>query len=1070
MMPGLGLLLGTPCPCPKMPADRRVPTKPARWTGWLFLLLVGWVGSGIAALAQQWLSPDRPGVDGTWWLQGRGPTNALYRIERSSNLTDWAEWRRLIPVAGSFRIPDATSEGDPLRFYRIRSAARTAADDWKNQIQAPDDAFSTSSDASQVRWVKFLILTNDPTRVYFQDGNQRVLHYDFAKARIPRFAGMTRAAFDAISLRIGQQQVVLGAVLFPPDPKVQEWGIQFAGLDPYPAEWVARYFQSVCDAIDAPEGFRPFYMASFEQAEAAQATATALASRGIALGSVFRWVQGDQVYSAGWAVGRLRFIPAAEIAEAYRDGRLRPSDILLTDGVPAEVPFVAGIVSLAPATPNSHVALYAAANAMPFAFVSDAGRQARFRQLDGHEVVVRAGVRYGYSQITVADVQGQLDPPTRLALDDLKAPPRVDIQPKALRGSFHADTSTLTPADRKHFGGKAVQYGLLRRTIPNNSEPALALSFDLWEAFLDQSLPGEGPLREWIARRLSGLTNFPPDIPRVQMQLAAIRQCITTQASFSPALRSAVTNALSGFDPARKIRFRSSSNAEDSKTFVAAGLYDSFSGCLADDLDADATGPCGCDANELQERGVFRAIQKVYASFYNDNAFLERLRHRIDESKVAMGVLVHYSTPDAQELANGVAQVFQQAARWGPPTLTADLVTQLGAVSVANPDGAAVPEKVRVTPFMAELPSQRSSLVPLGTTVLSHPSDYTVLFGLFQKVSTAYGNPAALLDFEYKKVRPGRLMIKQVRELPQPVASPVDPFLVNEPSTYWVFNSEQTEVMADHRLKCFLQLETFNLRLGGTNLDRCFYSSGRFEYRTEGSRIETLSGPLSTWPEASHQVIQNWPSTRTFQDSWTVGTGALRRRYTLITEVPMVDPTEGLVVTSRDLKKWLEVAYAMPNSNPEGQATSKDIVRLVLAPDPATLLPAPVEAFQAGKLGVSIAFLVSGTATQGPPLTIEPNPYGAFPAYYPSWAHTTLTGLLPDPVVLKAYHATTAVLGHQRRFQWFLFEPAADPGLPEPQRLALKTADLRRIHVYREPYGNLVRVALEGFDGTWRAP
>lgn len=1039
------------------------------WARWL-CLMIGMVASALTVVAQQWATPDRPGGDGLLWLRGQGPTNALYRIERSSNLTDWVEWRRLIPPAGSFRVSDTTSGADLLKFYRIRSAARSAADDWKNQIQAPGDAFSTSSDASRVQWVKFLILTDDPTRVYFQDGNQRVLHYDFAKARFPRFAGMSRSAFDAVSLRLQQQQVVLGAVLFPPDPKVQEWGIQFAGSDPYPADWLARYFQAVCDAIDAPAGFRPFYMPSFEQAEAAQAASVTLASQGIPLGSVFRWVQGDQVYSAGWAAGRLRFLAATDITPAYREGRLLPSDILLTDGIPAEVPFVAGIVSLSPATPNSHVALYAAANSVPFAFVSDPGRQAMFRRLDGHEVILRAGVRYGYSQITVADVQGRIDAPTRIALDALKAPPVVDLQPKTLRGSFHADTSTLSLADRRHFGGKSVQYGILRRTIPNNSEPAIAFSFDLWEGFLDQPIANEGTLREAIARRLSGFTNFPPDIPVVQARLAAIRSLITTQASFSPALQSVVTNALSGFTPSRKIRFRSSSNAEDSKSFVAAGLYDSFSGCLADDLDADGLGPCACDDTESQERGVFRALQKVYASFYNDNAFLERLRHRIDESKVAMGVLVHYSTPDASELANGVAQMFQEAARWGPPTLTADLVTQLGAVSVTNPDGGALPERVRVTSFMAEAPSQRSSLMPLGTTVLSHPSDYTTLFGLFQKVAAAYGNPAALLDFEYKKVRPGRLMIKQVRELPQPVASPVAPFLVDEPSTYWVFNSEQSSVMSDHRLKCFLHLETRNLRLSGTNLNRCFYSDARFEYRLEGNRVEMLTGSPATWPEASHHVIQNWPSTLTIQDRWTVGAGALRRRYTLTTEVSMVDPIEGLVLTSRDLKKSLEVTYSTPNSNPEGLSSSQDTVRLVLAPDPATLVPSAIEAFQAGKLGISVAFLVSPAATQGPPLTIDPNPYGAFPAYYPSWAHATITGLLPTPLVLTAYHATTASLGHQRRFQWFLFEPGADPSLPDTHRQALMAADVRRIHVYREPYGNVTRVAFEGLDGKWRSP
>lgn len=1048
-------------------------SSPTAWFAVLLLLL------GLpkpCASAQRFEPPLSPDPEGLLWIRGAGPTNSVFRIERSSNLTEWAEWRRLIPGAGRFGIPDLPDGTDGGRFYRLRTAALGASDDWKNQIGQPEDPFSASSDASQVRWIKFLILTQDPTRVYFQDGNRRVLHYDFAKARLAQFSASTRTTFDAATLRLQGQQAVLGAVLFPPDPKIQEWGIQFAGLDPYPADWVDRHFQAVRDAVDAPAGMRAFYMPSFEQAEAAQAEAQTLATRGIPIGSVFRWVQGDQVYSAGWAAGRLRFIPATQIVAAYQDGRLLPSDILLTDGIPAEVPFVAGIVSLAPATPNSHVALYAAANSLPFAFVSDPARQDQFRRLDGHDVVVRSGTRYGYSQVTVADVDGQWDATTRRMLTGLKTPPAVQLQPKAPLGAYHAETSTLKPTDRHHFGGKSVNHGLLRRTIPGNTESGIAFSFDLWEAFLDQPVPQEGTLREAITRRISGFTNFPPDIASLQARLGAVRSLITDTASFNPLLRGVVTNALAGFDPSRKIRFRSSSNAEDSTSFVAAGLYDSYSGCLLDDLDADTTGPCACDPTEAKERGVFRAIQRVFASFYNDNAFLERLRHRIDESQVAMGVLVHYSTPDEQELANGVAQVAYQAARFGPPTLYGDLVTQAGAVSVTNPDGGAVPERVRVSATWVETPSQRSSLVPLGTTVLANPSDYTLLFGLMQKVHTAYSqltgastSPGALLDFEYKKVRPARLLIKQVRELPQPASAPVDPFLVNEPSTFWVFNSEQTDLMAAHRLKCLLQLETGNLRLGGTNLDQSFYTSGRFEYRIEGSRIETLTGPLSRWPEATHEVIHNWPSARTIRDSWTVGTGPLKRRCTLITEVPLVDPTEGLVITSRDLKKWLEVTYASPN-NSEGTPTSKDTVRLVLAPDTARLQPGTPEVFQAGNVGVSVAFLVSTDPAQGPPLTIDPNPYGAFPAYYPCWAHATLTGILPEPVTLTAYQATTGVLGHQRRFQWFVFEPAADPGLPDSQRRALEVANLRRIHAYREPYGNVVRLRFEGFDGTWRSP
>ena len=62
---------------------------------------------------------------------------------------------------------------------------------------------------------------------------------------------------------------------------------------------------------------------------------------------------------------------------------------------------------------------------------------------------------------------------------------------------------------------------------------------------------------------------------------------IREQAEFTPAQRSAILGALSPFSDERKIRFRSSTNVEDSTTFSGAGLYDSFSGCIRDDTDGD---------------------------------------------------------------------------------------------------------------------------------------------------------------------------------------------------------------------------------------------------------------------------------------------------------------------------------------------------------------------------------------------------------------------------------------------------------------------------------------------------
>ena len=92
----------------------------------------------------------------------------------------------------------------------------------------------------------------------------------------------------------------------------------------------------------------------------------------------------------GWAHGRVVYVAGEDIADAYADGTLRPEDILLTDGVPAEVPFVAGVLSLAPSTPSSHVAILAGDWEIPFAFLAQAESVDAAQALVGREVILRA--------------------------------------------------------------------------------------------------------------------------------------------------------------------------------------------------------------------------------------------------------------------------------------------------------------------------------------------------------------------------------------------------------------------------------------------------------------------------------------------------------------------------------------------------------------------------------------------------------------------------------------------------------------------------------------------------------
>ncbi len=643
---------------------------------------------------------------------------------------------------------------------------------WRNTIYTSSGGsnFASAQTLDSPTWIKFTILACDPTKVYFQNSRAYPFHYDFAREFLGPFDGVSRQEFDRLTLHEEGQQAVLGAVVFPAQWMIvpmqsPEIGIQFSRHDPYDPQQIIDLFNLVKSAINSDLGFTALYFPSYGQQVTAEANRDLLAANGIIISSPARWTPDNSCYSQGWALGELKYVAGSDIDQAYRQGTLGPADILLTDGIPNRVPHVAGIITLAPSSLNSHVAILANTFAIPFVHTALAMDAARAQELVGHQVLLRAYLKEDNHRCDywLDDTEGVLSRPQVEQILALKNPPQIEIVAAANLGAYAAATDGLLLSDIRYFGGKAASYGLLRRAIPIQSRPALAISFDLWKEFLDQTLASGVTLRQEITARLAQ-HSYPPDWDAVADDLAEIRTLIKDPivTGFTQDQRDAISSILRDpqyeLDPWRRIRFRSSTNVEDSEHFTGAGLYDSFSGCLADDLDNDQAGPSLCDPERPTERGVFRAIRKVFASFYNTNAFLERLRHGVDEDEVGMALLVHHSFPDETEMAN------VRDAR--EITLTVDYESAVGPY-----DPPVTTESLRLMPCPPETPADT-----YDPRVYENP-EYTVTTSLFwQPFPIPPGSGWALLP-PFARFEETRIvgLTSQPLVLRSPFAQTVDP-------------------------------------------------------------------------------------------------------------------------------------------------------------------------------------------------------------------------------------------------------------------------------------------------------
>ena len=448
-------------------------------------------------------------------------------------------------------------------------------------------------------------------------------------------------------------------------------------------------------------------------------------------------------------MGRLHFATVADATSGAVDFR----DIVVLDHAPNDIPAVAGIITAEPQTPLSHVNVLSQNRGTPNMALLGALADPRLTGLSGRWVeLVVAPAAWSIREVdqATADAWWEAHKPAPITV------PAPDLETADLRdatslldvtgaGGLGPALAAAIPA----FGGKASHYAALTgigATVP--VAPAFAVPLRWYREHLARN-----GLDAQIDAMLVDPT-FTGDPAVRAARLASLRDAIAA-APVDPALLELLATKLAADFPGQRMRFRSSTNAEDLDGFTGAGLYTSTAVEPGDPAHTIADG-----------------LRTVWASTWNFRAFEERSYRSIDHRAVGMAILVHPAFSD--EEANGVAIT---ANLFDPAGIEPGYVinVQKGATSVVRPDPGILSDYFIYFYFYPNQPSvylTHSNLISEGTTVLTAAQSYRLgqaLDAIHRTFARVYGGPDGFyaMDVEFKFDGPTgaapTLWIKQAR-------------------------------------------------------------------------------------------------------------------------------------------------------------------------------------------------------------------------------------------------------------------------------------------------------------------
>jgi pyruvate, water dikinase len=592
--------------------------------------------------------------------------------------------------------------------------------DFSPQVGCLDDFYALASrplDASipGSRSSKTVVDQADSNALYFTNSERYPLHFEFASEHLngnglPPVGDIS--LFNQIEYYSPSRRFLLGAITFYEEPDI--WAYEIAPYDSSSAEMVTTAFELIRDNSYFGDVLY-FHPTSTNVEDMAEDLPDSVPI--ITTDELFENIT-YQPLNLGEGMGQLRFVSAAELDEVY----VSPRDIVVLDGVPNDISVVAGLITAELQTPLSHINVLSQNRGTPNMALRGAWDDEELRSLELAWVRLEVeAFDYTVEEITEeeADAWWEKHKPDDVQIPDL------DLTVTDLR-----DIELLTVEDIPAFGGKASHYGVMSQigeAVP--CPKAFAVPVYYYKQFEEQNkfdvriqeLLDDETFMNDPATRDAALEEL-----RADMMLAPV----------DPAFEALLVDKLETDYPDTRMRFRSSTNAEDLEDFTGAGLYTSASG----EVD-DPSSP------------VLDAVREVWGSLWNFRAFEERTYNGIDHQAVGMALLSHHSFPD--EEANGVALTNNMFDETQPGFY---INVQLGEESVVDPAQGVTVDSFLYYYYYPGQPItffSHSSLVAEDETVLTTAQTYDLgvaLDAIHQHFSEYYFNPGSFyaMDVEFK--------------------------------------------------------------------------------------------------------------------------------------------------------------------------------------------------------------------------------------------------------------------------------------------------------------------------------